>query len=98
MRGPLISGLLWVRVVKREARQCTNCPAQAAEGSAAVQSLVVAPADPRTPTHEAVRTPEDELRVWCPACYTRATKRLRRGPAVPPQTETLFDMEHDDRG
>ncbi|WP_371794048.1 hypothetical protein OHB37_31400 [Streptomyces albidoflavus] len=93
MRGPLISGLLWVRVVKREARTCTNCSAQTPEGAAAVQALVVAPADPRTPTHTAVRTPENELRVWCPACYTRATRRLRRGPAVPPQTETLFDLE-----
>lgn len=94
MRGPLVSDQLWVRVVKREARTCTTCSAQTPEGAPAVQALVVAPADPRTPAHEAVRTPEAELRVWCPTCYTRATRRrLRRGPAVPSQTETLFDLE-----
>ncbi|WP_423361553.1 hypothetical protein OH810_32075 [Streptomyces albidoflavus] len=89
-RGPMVSGLLWVRVVKREERRCTLCGRARAEGDPAVHDLVVAPADPRTPAHIAVRTPEDELKVWCPACFGRATKRLRRVPAS--QIETLFDL------
>ncbi|MFE9890679.1 MULTISPECIES: hypothetical protein [unclassified Streptomyces] len=94
MKGPMVSGLLWVRVVKREKRTCTSCGRTRVEGDPAVYDLVVAPADPRTPTHEAVRTPEAELHVWCPACYTRATRPLRRGTnRLTPQTETLFDLE-----
>ncbi|RWZ75239.1 hypothetical protein EQK42_14840, partial [Streptomyces albidoflavus] len=62
-RGPMVSGLLWVRVVKREERRCTSCGRARAEGDPAIHDLVVAPADPRTPAHIAVRTPEDELRV-----------------------------------
>lgn len=59
--------------------------------------LIVAPADPLTPAHEATRLPVALLRAWCPACLTAATRAARHdskrdATTAQPLQPDLFDL------
>jgi hypothetical protein len=58
-----------------------------------LEPLVVAPTDPDVAPHVAATTPTEQLRAWCPACYSGAVRAARRAKATEPElTEQLFDM------
>jgi hypothetical protein len=61
--------------------------------------LVVAPADPCVPAHEAVAMPETELLAWCARCYAGALATARRAAKDAPEpTGELFDPTPFRRG
>ncbi|AKA05398.1 hypothetical protein SAZ_25300 [Streptomyces noursei ZPM] len=55
--------------------------------------LIAAPADPTTRPLDAARLGPADLRAWCPACHTAATRAARKTRASgPPQGDGLFDL------
>ncbi|MFD9814483.1 hypothetical protein [Streptomyces sp. NPDC059080] len=54
--------------------------------------LIAAPADPSVPPLAAAQLPPADLRAWCPACHTGATRAHRKTHTAPPQTDGLFDL------
>ncbi|MFJ5595071.1 hypothetical protein ACIQCG_35705 [Streptomyces noursei] len=55
--------------------------------------LIAAPADPTTRPLVAARLGPADLRAWCPACHTAATRAARKTRASgPSQGDGLFDL------
>ncbi|WP_405743201.1 hypothetical protein [Streptomyces sp. NBC_01525] len=55
--------------------------------------LIAAPADPSLPPLAAAQLGPGDLRAWCPACHTGATRAHRKTiHTAPPQADGLFDL------
>jgi hypothetical protein len=58
-----------------------------------LEPLVVAPADPDVAPHVAAAMASEELRAWCPGCYSGAVRAARRARKNEPEpTGQLFDV------
>jgi len=67
-----------------------RCSRTAAPGA---PPSVVAPVEPTVPACVAAALPAEDLRAWCPRCFTGATLAARRAERnAPESTEDLFDV------